>query len=138
MKMTKHLVSVGLALVMLFTCLSVAFATDVPIPEDTAISATEPRINWLGSVNLLHNMWSTVFTDNNLINAIVTIKSDKGNPGLAKFRIIGGNGQLIGEVITVAPGESIKTSVIPYNSGTYKIQAIAVDVLGKYYFDIHD
>ena len=141
MKMTKRFVSFVLALVMLFASSSVAFAADAGVPAATAISSAgiQPHLNVFNSYELDTRTWQTVVTDNNIINADVTITADINNPGSAFFRVLDGNGKLIIPLVgPLNPGEEIQTGTISAFAGTYKIEAQATAYSGIYYFHFQE
>lgn len=61
--------------------------------------------------------------------------SDGNNAGDVTIRVLNENGEMVGGTKTVSPGSSVRLDVIPFDSGTYRIQGKAT-VEGNYYFDI--
>jgi hypothetical protein len=65
-----------------------------------------------------------------------TVTNAAGNKGAIKVRIINAKGEQVGTVKTVNAGKSAKLDSIPWNSGTYTLQAKAVSSAGTYFITI--
>lgn len=88
-------------------------------------------LNWSGSTYLTEGQWCNVIGDNNLFNADVKVTNAGGNPGSIEVQIVNSKGEIKGKKQTIAVGETVTFSGIPWNSGTFVVKAKA-SVSGNY------
>lgn len=101
--------------------------------KETEIS---PFVNWTGTAYVVVNYYTNVTSSNNFFDDRPTVTNHASNPGALTVRIINEKGAVVGEPKLVAPGTSVKLDTIPWNSGTYTLQARATSRIGTYYISI--
>lgn len=104
----------------------VAFASKVEpnaIIVDSAQGQIQPRVNWSGPAYLAAKKWCNVTSSNNFFNDKPKVTNSASNPCSIKVRIVNGEGKLVGTEKKVGVGKSITMDEIPWNSGTYTLQA---------------
>lgn len=83
----------------------------------------QPRVKWTGSAYLTAKQWCNVTASNNFFNDSPKVTNNAANPCAIKVRIINGSGEQVGKEKTVEIGKSVTMDEIPWNSGTYTLQA---------------
>ncbi|EJQ42767.1 hypothetical protein IEQ_05146 [Bacillus cereus BAG6X1-2] len=97
----------------------------------------KPYVNWSGSAYLTTSAYSNVTSSNNIFNDRPTVTNYAGNKGSIKVRVVDSSGKQIGGVKEIAKGKSVKLDSIPWNSGTYTLQAKAISSNGSYSISIN-
>ncbi len=92
-------------------------------PEQVPIS--QRRVNWSGSAYISDASYTNVTSSNNLFNDRPEVTNSAGNSGTLSFRIVNYKGEIVGSAKSCAVGSSVKMDEIPFNSGTYTLQAKA-------------
>ncbi|MBP3904010.1 hypothetical protein [Turicibacter sp.] len=92
-------------------------------------------LSWSGSTYLTSGQWCNVISDNNFFNANVEVTNQVGSPGSITVRIVDGKGNLLVGEQTIAVGTTKRFSGIPWNSGTYIVQAKA-KTTGTHFFHV--
>ena len=111
--------------------ISHAAETDTPYEEEDI-----EEVFWYGNAYVPMNNYVNVTSSNNVFNDSPTVTNSAGNPGILFFRIVNQAGAVIGNAYAVEPGHSIQMDQIPWNIGTYTLQAMAVEVAGTYFITI--
>ena len=91
------------------------------------------KFNWGGTAYLPKDRWGNVVADNNIFNADVTVTYIGGKQDDVLVQVIDNRGNLIAGPTPLIVGETITVSDIPWNSGTFLIQAKA-KIEGVYEF----
>ncbi|MDQ0658778.1 T9SS type A sorting domain-containing protein [Paenibacillus sp. W2I17] len=95
--------------------------------QDSGQTSTDPIIvpyvNWSGSAYLTTNAYSNVTSSNNFFNDSPTVTNDANSPGTITVRIVNSSGEQVGSTKTISAGKSANLDSIPWNSGTYTLQA---------------
>lgn len=95
----------------------------------------QPRVNWKGLAYLAKEQWCNVTSSNNIFDDKPTVTNDASNPADICVRIINAAGAQVGEIKLVMVGESVTMDKIPWNSGTYTLQAYT-STAGNYMISI--
>lgn len=134
MKAKKVLAIMGICIAMTTTSVT-AFAAS--IPNSTEINKEEnnviqPRVDWTGRARLNTDVFYNVTSSNNIFRDSPKVTNHSGNPGRIKVRIINSSGKQVGKAKEIKAGSSVKMDRIPALSGTYTLQAKALDKAGSY------
>lgn len=129
--------------VIIASCLSlsilgVSTASNIANAEELTSSDGEitPYVNWSGSAYLVTNAYSNVTSSNNIFADSPTVTNNVANAGSIKVRIVNSSGKQVGSVKEIGKGKSVVLDQIPAFSGTYTLQAIAMDKEDKYLINI--
>ncbi|MCL2416237.1 MAG: hypothetical protein FWD01_05410 [Defluviitaleaceae bacterium] len=83
--------------------------------------------------------WSNVVTDNNWLDATLEITNHADNAGDLEFRVLNENGAIIMDSFLIPLGSTTTApKKIPFNSGTYSLQARAVSAPANYTITVKD
>lgn len=129
------------AVIMAMICVSfasstisaMAFSEDVQDMQARQLPEIQRRVNWSGSAYISDTAYTNVTSSNNLFNDKPEVTNQAGNSGTLSFRIVNSKGEIVGSAKSCAVGSSVKMDEIPYNSGTYTLQAKAGTGKADYY-----
>ncbi|WP_366294374.1 hypothetical protein [Paenibacillus sp. AN1007] len=126
MNLAKKVALLSSSCVLALALGGVAGASAAPNP-DAGQNAYDPIIvpyvNWSGSAYLTTNAFSNVTSSNNFFDDSPTVTNDANSPGTITVRIVNSSGEQVGGTKTIAAGKSAVMDTIPWNSGTYTLQA---------------
>ena len=134
MKLKKMATVLGMCVVMASTSTS-TLAAETPYQKEANIdegNMIQPRVNWTGKARLGTGNYYNVTSSNNIFRDSPKVTNHAGNPGTIKVRIINSKGKKVGRTKTIKAGKTVKMDKIPALSGTYTLQAMAVDKAGSY------
>lgn len=95
------------------------------------------RVYWSGTAYVSDTAYTNITSSNNLFDDNPKVTNSAGNAGKLSFRIVDKNGEPIGRVKVCIDGYSVTMDTIPFNSGTYTLQAKADSgKAGSYYITI--
>lgn len=142
MNMKKY-ISLFLVVVMIMVQLAIpAYATEVSVTEVPLVEGTQEDIQPRLDVDVdahLSDSWTNIVTDDNWLNAVVTVESHGNNIAIVWLRVLNEDGQQVGSEKKVSPGYSVKMDKIPHVSGTYVLQGqVLYGNEGNYTFHIYD
>lgn len=101
-----------------------ASTSDLTGSDETEI---RPYVNWTGTAYLTTSAYSNVTSSNNFFSDRPVVTSNASNIGTISVRVINSKGEQVGSAYAIAPGKSQKLDAIPWKSGTYTLQAIAIE-----------
>lgn len=139
MKTKKIFAIMGICAALTATTIPTFAASEISNEQTISTDQTytvQPRVKWTGDARLGTNYYYNVTSSNNIFSDSPTVTNYAGNPGSIRVRIIGGNGKQIGKTKDIKAGKSVIMDKIPANSGTYTLQAKALDKEGKYTISI--
>lgn len=135
MKLKTMLSIMGLCVAMSATPVT-TFAAEMPYQNieanETIEKAAQPRVNWTGKARLGMVVYYNVTSSNNIFRDSPKVTNHAGNPGKIRVRIINSKGEQVGAVKDIAAGKSVTMDKIPALSGTYTLQAKALEKEGSY------
>lgn len=133
MKTKKILATMGICVAMATTSVT-AFAAPAPNYTEMSMENTDiqPRVNWTGKARLGTSVYYNVTSSNNIFRDSPKVTNHSGNPGRIKVRIINSKGEQVGKAKEIKAGSSVRMDRIPALSGTYTLQAKALDKEGSY------
>lgn len=135
----KTLVITGLCASLAATPL-IAFASENGENTLSVVSQQEneiqPRVNWTGTAYLSKGKWCNVTSSNNIFPDKPQVTNASGNKGTIEVRIINEKGEIVGSKKTIKVGKTVTLDNIPAFSGTYTLQAKAIDKSGTYTISI--
>lgn len=91
-----------------------------------------PQVYWSGNVYLSNTKYSNVSSSNNIFNDRPLVTNHSINGGAIKLQIIDRYGKRIGREKEIKKGKSVRMDTIPWNSGTYTLQAKSLEQSGYY------
>ncbi len=127
----RLLLGIMMALLVFQTIPVHAAELDIPYAEEEI-----EEVCWSGSAYVSTSYYCNVTSSNNIFPDSPKVTNNANNPGTIKVRIINSSGQQVGEVKTIAVGESVTMDQIPAFSGTYTLQAKATATSGYYTISI--
>ncbi|MGG3928571.1 T9SS type A sorting domain-containing protein [Metabacillus fastidiosus] len=130
--MKKVIIASCLSLSILGVAAAPNFANAEELSSSNKSGEITPRVSWSGTAYLVTDAYSNVTSSNNFFNDSPTVTNNAGNAGAIKVRIVNSSGKLVGTVKEIAAGKSARLDTIPWNSGTYTLQAMAVTKKGSY------
>jgi len=95
-----------------------------------------PLVNWSGSAYITTAAYSNVTSSNNIFKDSPTVTNSADSPGPIMVRVVKSTGEIIGNSKTIFRGKTVTLDPIPAFSGTYTLQAKAVNSSGYYYISI--
>lgn len=129
--------------VIIASCLSlsilgVSTASNIANAEELTSSDGEitPYVSWSGSAYLVTDVYSNVTSSNNIFPDSPTVTNNVSNAGSIKVRIVNSSGKQVGSAKEIRKGKSVVLDKIPAGSGTYTLQAKAIDKEGRYLISI--
>ena len=134
MKLKRMLSIMGMCAVLSATSVT-AFAAEMPhqlvksVDEENVI---QPRVKWTGKARLGTKVYYNVTSSNNIFKDSPKVTNHAGNPGAIKVRIVNSDGKQVGATKEIAAGKTVTMDSIPAFSGTYTLQAMALDKEGSY------
>lgn len=134
--MKKFAIVSLMSLSLLGTSLFITAASASQVSNDTPTHEVTPRVKWSGSAYLTTKAYSNVTSSNNIFNDSPLVTNGAGNKGSIKVRVVNQSGKQVGSVKTIKKGKSGRMGSIPWNSGTYTLQAKAVSGAGRYSINI--
>lgn len=99
--------------------------SDVQNFQQEQVPISRRRVNWSGTAYISDASYTNVTSSNNLFNDRPEVTNNAGNSGTLSFRIINSKGEIVGSSKSCAVGSSVRMDEIPFNSGTYTLQAKA-------------
>lgn len=103
--------------------------------EQTAVR--QRRVFWTGTAYVSDVAYTNITSSNNLFSDNPKVTNGAGNDGKLSFRIVNKDGEPIGRAKDCNSGYSVTMDTIPFNSGTYTLQAKAEsNKAGNYYITI--
>ncbi len=95
------------------------------------------RVFWSGTAYVSDTAYTNITSSNNLFDDNPKVTNSAGNAGKLSFRIVDKDGEPIGSVKVCIDGYSVTMDTVPFNSGTYTLQAKADSgKAGSYYITI--
>lgn len=134
MKSKKLLAILGICVVMSATSVT-AFAATIPSQTETNVDTNkdvQPRVKWTGKARLGTGVYYNVTSSNNIFADSPKVTNHAGNPGKIRVRVINSKGEQVGSTKDIKAGSSVRLDKIPAFSGTYTLQAKALDKSGSY------
>ncbi len=134
----KKCISLIVATVMLVMQLGISVSAVETTPFEAEPENIEPRLSFSG-VAYLGPYWGNILTDNNWLNATLTVTNHANNVGIVCLRVIDEDGNQIGRIMGVNPGLSVQMDTISHASGTYTLQGlVAENDAGSYFLTVRD
>lgn len=136
-RLKKVTVAMGLCLAMVNPLgVLAAEAPAVACEVEENSDKITPRVAWSGTAYVEKGKWCNVTSSNNIFPDKPKVTNGSASPGKLQVRIVNEAGKIIGSVMDVEVGGSVKMDNIPALSGTYTLQANAVELSGTYYISI--
>lgn len=108
-----------------------AAETDTPYTEEEI-----EEVNWSGQAYVPTGHYVNITSSNNIFTDTPTITNGSNNPRIIFVRIVNSAGAVVAGPLAVEPGHSVQLGPIPWNSGIYTLQAMAMEVAGDYFITI--